>query len=132
MNSSVRRQRNEELTDLFLSVLGSGGTSQHTMEQCAAMPCSRFWIEPEYALRLIKAKTDGGATVSQYKARHAVKRGNTERKIEEIIRRCDGDFSLANIARVVFSPAPEFYISGRTAQAVITRTLKERRKHGIH
>lgn len=127
MNSSVRRQRDEELTDLFLSVLGSGMTAQETMARCAEMPCSRFWVEPEYAMRLIRARLEGARRHPQRGGRHAVKVSNNSLRVDEIMRRCGGDFSFANVCRVVMSPAPRFFMSGRTAQAVIMRTLRERR-----
>ena len=132
MNSSVRRQRDEELTALFLSMLGSGMPAEATMARCADMPCSRFWIEPEHARRLIRRRLEKKKTQSQFKGRHAEKRANNERRVDEIMHRCDGDYSMAKIAEVVYSPAPSFYMSGRTAQAVITRTLKRRRSHGVH
>lgn len=128
MNSSVRKQRDEELTDLFLSVLGNGMPAEATMALCAGMPCSRFWIEPEYAMRLIRARLDETRQDSPHKGRHAEKTKNTRLKIDEIMRRCGGDYSFANACKVVMSPAPQFYVSGRTAQAIIVRTLKERRR----
>lgn len=127
MNSSVRKQRDKEMTNLFLSVLGDGRPANKLMAQVADMPCSRFWIEPEQAIKLIWLRRRKAWHKTEGKGRHAVKNANSLARIDEIMRRCDGDYSFSKVAEVVLQPAPSFYVSPRTAQAIITRTLKERR-----
>jgi len=50
------------------------------------------------------------------------------RKIDEIIRRCEGDFSIDRITEVVESPAPCFYLEPDTAKNIIFNTLRKRRE----
>lgn len=128
MNSSVRKQRDNELTDLFLSVLGNGKLAKEAMAKAAAMPCSRFWIEPEHAMRMIWRRRTGRWQRSNGNNRFGVRSSNSIRRIDAIMERCNGDFSYESICDAIYSPAPEFYLSPRTAMEIITRTLQRRRK----
>ena len=128
MDRNVRRQRDDELTDVFLSILGNGMLAKEAMAKAAAMPCSRFWIEPEHAAHLIWMRRSGRWRKSERGARFAVRNNNSFRRIDLIIERCEGVFSFDRICDVVLSPAPEFFVSPKTAQAIITRTLQRRRK----
>ena len=131
MRNSILMERDIEITDLFLSLLGCGKRVEEIKAMCADMPCSRFWIEPETAMRLIKGRLAGGRTQPAQGKRHSVKINNNILRIDEIIKLCKGDFSFDNVLRVVTSPAPRFFISRRTAQAIISRTLKKRRNGKI-
>jgi hypothetical protein len=57
-----------------------------------------------------------------------VRSANSLRRIDLIIEKCGGVFTFDRICDVVMSPAPEFFVSPRTAQAIITRTLQRRKK----
>lgn len=128
MDSDVRKQRDNELTDLFLSILGEGMLAKEAMAKAASMPCSRFWIEPEHAMDLIWARRSGRWKRAQKGNRFGVRNGNSIRRIDAIIERCEGTYTYQKVCDVVFSPAPEFFISPRTAMEIITRTLQKRRK----
>lgn len=128
MNRDVRRQRDDELTDLFLSILGNGMLAKQAMAEAARMPCSRFWIEPEHAAHLIWARRSGKWNRSDRGARFSVRSANSLRRIDLIIEKCGGVFTFDRVCDVVMSPAPEFFVSPRTAQAIITRTLQRRKK----
>lgn len=128
MNSYVRKQRDNELTDVFLSILGEGMLAKDAMAKAAAMPCSRFWIEPEHAMDLIWARRAGRWKRTQTDNRFGVRNKNSIRRIDAIMERCEGVYTYEKVCDVVFSPAPEFFISPRTAMGIITRTLQRRRK----
>lgn len=128
MDSNVRRQRDNELTDLFLSVLGDGMLAKEAMAKAASMPCSRFWIEPEHAMHLIWSRRTGRWKKTDKKNRFSVRNSNSIRRIDLIMERCGGIYTYEKICDVVYSPAPEFFISPRTAMEIITRTLQRRRK----
>lgn len=115
-------RRNEELTSVFLRLLGDGRLAKEVICQAATLPCSRFWITPENAVRHIKMRLDG----------RWGNKGNEHRmqvqKIDEIIKRCDGDYSLKKVTEVVESPAPCFYLECDSAINIVFSTLRRRRK----
>lgn len=130
MKESVRNlsaRRDEELTSVFLRMLGDGRLAKAVMRSAASMPSSRFWIEPENAQRHIRWRLKGIWGNKGNEKPMAVKR------IDAIIERCNGDFSIEKITEVVESPAPSFFLEGSTAVNIIFETLKGRRKkNGIH
>lgn len=128
MDSNVRRQRDDELTDVFLSILGKGMLAKEAMAKASAMPCSRFWIEPEHAMKLIWERRSGRWKQSKNSGRFSVRNINSIRRIDLIIEKCDGVFTYKRVCDVIYSPAPEFFVSPRTAMEIITRTLQRRRK----
>lgn len=113
--------RNEELTSVFLKMLGDGRLAKAVMRSAASMPSSRFWIEPENALRHIRWRLKGvwGNKGNEHPM--------TVKRIDAIIERCGGDFSIEKVTEVVESPAPSFFLEGSTAVVIIFRTLRERR-----
>lgn len=115
-------KRNEELTSVFLAMLGDGRLAKAVMRSAASMPSSRFWIEPENAQRHIRWRLKGTWG----------NKGNEKpmlvRKIDAIIERCGGDYSIEKITEVVESPAPSFFLEGGTAINIIFETLRKRRK----
>lgn len=115
-------QRNEELTSAFLSMLGGGRLARDVISSAASLPCSRFWITPQNAMRFIKARLNGewGDKGNE----HAMQ----IRKIDTIIELCDGDFSSSRVRDVVEGPAPSFFLSLSAARDIIYRTMKKRRR----
>lgn len=77
-----------------------------------SFPCSRFWISTETAAKLISDIRRG--------KKQNLKPMCLER-ITEIMRRCNGDYSRASVSRVVNSPAPKFYLTPGSAQAILSR-----------
>lgn len=84
------------------------------MRMAAEQPCSRFWISPESARRRIVY-------------RQKPKGRWLKAMIDEIERRLQGRTDVESVERVVYSPAPCFYMAGDTARKVIQRELKRRR-----
>lgn len=128
MNKSVdslTQKRDDELTSVFLRMLGDGRLAKDVMSSAASMPASRFWVEPENALRHIRWRLKGTWGDKGNENPMIVK------KIDAIIERCDGCFSIEKVTEVVEGPAPSFFLTGGTAKNIIYATLRKRRmKHG--
>lgn len=125
MNKSVSElaeQRNEELVAVFLHMLGGGRLAKDVIFSAASSPCSRFWITPQNAMRFIKARLDGSWGDKGNELPQQV------RKIDAIIERCNGDFSLGNVRDVVEGPAPCFFLSEAAARDIIYKTIKRRKR----
>lgn len=124
MNRSVgelTRERNEELTDVFLRMLGDGRLARDVMSSAVSSPCSRFWITERNALRYVKMRLEGkwGGTGKEHPL--------TVMRTDIIIERCKGEFSLAKVREVVESPAPCFFLSEQTARNIIYETIRRRK-----
>jgi len=115
-------QRNEELTAVFLSLLGDGRLARDIISSAASSPCSRFWITPQNAMRYIKMRLDGSWGDKGNELPQQVL------KIDAIIRLCDGNYSPAKVRDVVEGPAPSFFLSKSAARDIIYRTVRKRRK----
>lgn len=112
-------RRDLELTRAFLSML-KGNDVYMAVRKAVNSPCSRFWISPEYASKRISALLRGKRyTEKRYRA-------NRELIIHDIMKRCDGDYSMGRIESVVYSPAPRFYLTESTAKIYIYRALKQK------
>lgn len=119
-------QRNEELTSVFLRMLGDGRLARDVISSAAASPCSRFWITPQNAMRFIKARLDGSWGDKGNEHSQQVQ------KIDEIIRLCDGDYSIANVRDVVEGPAPRFFLSESAARDIVYKTIRKKRNGKTH
>lgn len=119
-------QRNEELTSVFLSLLGSGRTARDVISSAANSPCSRFWTTPQNAMRHVKARLEGlwGDKGNEHPQQI--------RKIDTIISLCQGDYSMRRVRDVVEGPAPSFFLSEAAARDIIYRTLRKRRDGDIY
>lgn len=115
-------QRNEELTSVFLAMLGDGRLAKDVMFSAASAPSSRFWIQPENALRYVRMRLRGtwGNKGNEHPMMVA--------RIDAIIKLCDGDYSIDRITQVVDSPAPSFFLEPQSAKNIIFNTLRKRRK----
>lgn len=118
---NLSARRDEELTSVFLNMLGDGRLAKAVMRSAASMPSSRFWIEPENAQRHIRWRLKGTWGSKGNENPMAVKR------IDAIIERCHGDFSIEKVTEVVEGPAPSFFLEGGTAINIIFATLRKRR-----
>ena len=112
--SEFFEEKCRELLKVFFSKLGQGDSIEEVIAIAAESPCSRFWISTETAIRNIRMKEKGRPT------------RRTE-VIDEIMKRCNGDYSRDNIERVVYSPAPKFYITPKTAKKLVYSELKKRK-----
>lgn len=114
-------QRNEELTSVFLSLLGDGRLAKDVISSAAASPCSRFWITPQNALRYVKMRLDGSWGGKGNELPQQVQ------KIDAIIELCDGDYSIKKVREVVEGPAPHFFLSVPAARDIVYRTMRKRK-----
>lgn len=114
------KQRANELTRAFFNSWTKGTTACQAMRNAAELPCSRFWISPECARKHIHRVNKHGARV--------IANNLLREMVEEIIKRCDGDYSWEKITEVVFSQAPKFYMRPETARKTIQQTLKQRKQ----
>ena len=115
-------QRNEELTNSFLHLLGDGRLAKDIICHAASLPCSRFWITPDNAYRHVRMRLQGiwGNKGNEHRMQ--------VRKIDKIIELCKGDYSYDKVAEVVESPAPSFFLEKDSAINIVYATLRKRRK----
>ena len=117
--SYYSNERTNALVKTFFDIWDFGWPPCDYMRLAALQPAPRFYATPEWVARKIKARSHG---------KHAGKRNLTEQMLDEIIRRCDGNTSIDNIALVLEQPAPSFYLRPETARKLIQQELKRRRK----
>ncbi len=117
-----KRQRDTELLKAFYDCLGPGITIKQAVKQAVTKPCSRFWVTPETAAKEISSLRRGRWYQMQRPKRMRMQRAY------DIMVRCNGDYSIANVTEVVYSAAPQFYLSAHTAEKYIYRTLRNRKK----
>lgn len=117
-----KRQRDSELLKAFYACLGPGVTTKQAVRMAVTMPCSRFWVTPETATKEISSLRRGRWYQTQKPKRMRMQRAY------DIMARCNGDYSIAKVTEVVYSTAPQFYLSAHTAEKYIYRTLRNRKK----
>lgn len=117
-----KHQRDTELLKAFYACLGPGVTTKEAVRMAVMMPCSRFWVTPETAAKEISSLRRGHWYQTQKPKRMRMQRAY------DIMVRCNGDYSIANVTEVVYSAAPQFYLSAHTAEKYIYRTLRNRKK----
>ena len=117
-----KHQRDTELLKAFYACLGPGVTTKEAVRMAVMMPCSRFWVTPETAAKEISSLRRGHWYQTQKPKRMRMQRAY------DIMVRCSGDYSIANVTEVVYSSAPQFYLSAHTAEKYIYRTLRNRKK----
>jgi hypothetical protein len=103
--------RDRELRRVFLSFFGGDADFITAVYLAAKQPASRFWCSVEKMTERIKKNDPPQRQRAMY---------------DEIRRRCNGDYSTENIERVIYSPAPSFYITPLTARKIIYRTFAKR------
>lgn len=118
-----KQQRDAELLKAFYACLGPGITTKQAVRLAVIMPCSRFWVTPETAAKEISSLRRGHWYQMQQPKMMRMKRAY------DIMVRCNGDYSIANVTEVVYSTAPQFYLSAHTAEKYIYRTLRNRKKN---
>lgn len=118
-----KRQRDTELLKAFYACLGPGITTKQAIRLAVEMPCSRFWVTPETAAKEISSLRRGRWYQTQKPKAMRMKRAH------DIMVRCNGDYSIANVTDVVYSTAPQFYLSAHTAEKYIYRILRIRKKN---
>lgn len=106
-NSDYFADRNRELKKAFLTFFAHM-EFMDAVAAAAQSPCSRFWVSAEQMAKRLRADKPLARQADMY---------------EEIRRRCNSDFSIENVERVVYSPAPRFYISLLTARKLIYKSF---------
>jgi ribulose 1,5-bisphosphate carboxylase large subunit-like protein len=117
-----KRQRDTELLKAFYDSLGPGVTIKQAVQLAVTKPCSRFWVTPETAAKEISSLRRGHWYQMQKPKRMRMQRAY------DIMVRCNGDYSITRVTEVVYSAAPQFYLSAHTAEKYIYRTLRNRKK----
>lgn len=113
--------RNRELIQAYFRCSGLGLSTRQAVINAVKSPCSRFWITSERAKKRISAIVRGKENIRRAYPTRA-------RMIKEIMSRCGGDYSTESIEGVVFSAAPEFYLTEKSAKLIIYREINKRRK----
>lgn len=123
------KERREEL---FAAILAEGtdGKRFDLYQACGravARPASRFWVSEERAARVVTALAKG-------KPMSAKTELSKRRMYEEILRRVEAmrpgreDEPLVNLVReVVYTPAPEHYISAISAMNMYYSHIRAKR-----
>lgn len=111
-------KRDSELVKVFYKYLDGTRTVNDTIHMVLSSPCSRFWCSPENAYKSIISYRKRGVLPS---------RSLRQQMLRDIMERCNGDYSYLNIERVVYSPAPSFYISFWTAKIAIYQYINKTR-----
>lgn len=114
MNRHLTQQRLDDLVNTFRRSWQRGVNPCIAMRNVAKMPARRFYISAE-------------AVIIHIKEPHRKSPEMMKLMLEEIFRRCNGNFSYENIESIINQPAPQFYIQPETARKLIQKELKRRR-----
>lgn len=130
--SEFIEQRDRELAAAFREILLSADMQLSEMFAAAAKrPCSRFWVGESRAFRVIKEMLEGH-TSTQTGSSMLVKKqemyGEILRRVKERLSADSGCSLEQAVHEAVNSPAPEFYITEKSARVIIYRI--RRRKTG--
>ena len=117
-----KHQRDTELLKAFYACLGPGVTTKEAVRMAVMMPCSRFWVTPETAAKEISSLRRGHWYQTQKPKRMRMQRAY------DIMVRCSGDYSIANVTEVVYSAAPQFGTYCREIYLSHTQKPKERER----
>lgn len=130
--SEFIEQRDRELVAAFREILLSADMPLSEMFAAAAKrPCSRFWVGESRAFRVIKEMHEGHTSTQTGSAMLEKKQemyGEILRRVEERLRADSGSSLEQAVHDVVNSPAPEFYLTEKSARVIIYRI--RRRKTG--
>lgn len=119
--------RNRELGERAVRMAVERGVAlNEVLEEAAASPASRFWVEEDRALRLVAEHRRG--KVQKRKCRQEMT-AELARRTEALLKsRPDMELPDA-VAEAVHSPAPSFYVSGRSVKrALAARKRRYMRK----
>ncbi len=123
--SEFIEQRDRELSAAFREILLTADMPLSEMFAAAAKrPCSRFWVGESRAFRVIKEMI-GGSTSTQTGSAMLDKKcemyGEILRRVEERLRSDSGCRLEQAVHDAVNSPAPEFYLTDKSARVIIYR-----------
>ena len=118
--SEFIEQRDRELSAAFREILLTADMPLSEMFAAAAKrPCSRFWVGESRAFRVIKEMIGGSTSTQTGSAMLDKKRemyGEILRRVEQAVH------------DAVNSPAPEFYLTEKSARVIIYRIRRAGKK----
>ena len=130
--SEFIEQRDRELAAAFREILLSADMPLSEMFAAAAKrPCSRFWVGESRAFRVIKEMLEGHTSTQTGSAMLVKKQemyGEILRRVKERLSADSGCSLEQAVHEAENSPAPEFYITEKSARVIIYRI--RRRKTG--
>lgn len=120
--SDFTKQRNEELKNAFKAQLYLLGTipTEELFTRAAKMPASRFWVSERRAAEVISKMLKGDMMFGMNPKKREMYIEILIRVREEM-RREPGITVTEATFRAVNSPAPEFYLTPKSARVIIYR-----------
>lgn len=120
--SDFTKQRNEELKNAFKAQLYLLGTipTEELFTRAAKMPASRFWVSERRAAEVISKMLKGDMMFGMNRKKREMYVEILIRVREEM-RREPGITVTEATFRAVNSPAPEFYLTPKSARVIIYR-----------
>lgn len=120
--SDFTKQRNEELKNAFKAQLYLLGTipTEELFTRAAKMPASRFWVSERRAAEVISKMLKGDMMFGMNRKKREMYIEILIRVREEM-RREPGITVTEATFRAVNSPAPEFYLTPKSARVIIYR-----------
>ena len=120
--SDFTKQRNEELKNAFKAQLYLLGTipTEELFTRAAKMPASRFWVSERRAAEVISKMLKGGMMFGMNRKKREMYIEILIR-VKEEMRREPGITVTEATFRAVNSPAPEFYLTPKSARVIIYR-----------
>lgn len=120
--SDFTKQRNEELKNAFKAQLHLLGTipTEELFTRAAKMPASRFWVSERRAAEVISKMLKGDMMFGMNRKKREMYVEILIRVKEEMHREPGITVTEATF-RAVNSPAPEFYLTPKSARVIIYR-----------
>lgn len=120
--SDFTKQRNEELKNAFKAQLYLLGTipTEELFTRAAKMPASRFWVSERRAAEVISKMLKGDMMFGMNRKKREMYIEILIR-VKEEMRREPGITVTEATFRAVNSPAPEFYLTPKSARVIIYR-----------
>ncbi len=116
--SDFAQERNAELRAAFFSQ-NNYNTDLNNMERLVATPASRFWVDPYRARDVMsRMETNPDALSGMIPQRRRMYAALFKR-YSEIRKRNPGMPKIECVSAAIFDGAPEFFITPRTARAII-------------
>lgn len=128
--SQLKHQRDDDLMRVYLLELGSRShiLLPEVLKAVVASPSRRFWVTSERASIVIYNMMKG----DQLEYMRPLKR-KMFREIYRRVMKLKANYPQLSISilteQVVAEPAPEFYITWRSAKVILSRIRKNRRIH---
>lgn len=120
--SEYREERDVALLRAWRGLMRGGMGAGEALRAVADVAAPRFFVSPENAHRRIVRVLRG---VLSERCRVGMRR-----MLSDIMRLCGGDYSYRNVERVVYGPAPSFYLSAGSVRVLLSRYRRRERCRG--